>query len=310
MNQAVRDRVEHMISRGHKREDVFRIVPQGASRILDIGYGDGAFLLRLKHEKQCSELYGIEVNPRQHESMEGLIDGNWNMYLGEGDNHLDDSFRHFFNWIVMHDVLEHIYDPWYFLSYVKRYVAPGGKLLLVCPNAQHWRTIFALLHGDFPYGLDGHFNEEHIRWFTPKSMIELALLSGLKVDECHLLLDARMNKELAAFMDKNRDGRLVPMPPPGVGHVEFLNFFPPNFTDLTQDAGVDVVFKNAKPGQYPHYLAVKILLACTVAEESEPPEPMRVAQLRKRRKEFWDTRRQFLEERLPKVWKAYVWQPG
>ena len=310
MDQDREKRINDIISRGNKRNDVFQIVPEGAARILEVGFGDGALLLRLGKEKGCTELYGVEVSKGAKKRMEGLVDGCWEMYLGEEDNHLGEPFHDFFNWIILHDVLEHMYDPWKFLSYVTRYVAPDGRLILVCPNAQYWETIFALLHGDFPYGQDGHFNEEHIRWFTPKSMLEMAVLSGLNVEECHLLLTSRINRELFGFIEKNKDGKLLPMPPAGFDHREFLNFFPPNFSDLRDGAGVDVVFRTNKRDLYPHFLAVKVLLVCTVAERSEDTKAMRVGQLRKRRQEFLETRSDELAARLPKAWKAYVWQPG
>lgn len=309
MDQDRETRIKHIISKGHKRNDVFQVIPDGASRILDVGFGDGALLLRLGKDKGCTELYGVEVGAGAKKRMAGLLDGCWEMYLGEGDNHLEPCFHGFFNWIILHDVLEHMYDPWKFLAYVTRYASPDCRLILVCPNAQYWETIFSLLHGDFPYGLDGHFNEEHIRWFTPKSMIEMAVLSGLAVEECHLLLTSRISRELAGFIEKNRDGRLLPMPPVGFNHREFLNFFPPNFSDLRGGAGVEVVFRTDKRDLYPHFLAVKVMLVCSVAECLEQGA-MHVGQLKKRRQEYLENRSEELASRMPKAWKAYVWQPG
>ena len=242
--------------------------------------------------------------------MEGLIDGNWNMYLGEDDNHLDDTFNAYFNWIIMHDVLEHMYDPWFFLSYVRRYAAPEGKLILVCPNAQYWQTIFSLLHGDFPYGLDGHFNEDHIRWFTPKSMIEMAVMSGLKIDACHLLLTSRITPPLLEFINKNKNGKLLPLPPEGINGLDFLNFFPPNITDLTKNSKIDIIFSGQGSKNYLSFLAVKIMLLCSVAEDSEEPVRLSVGSLKRRRKAFLEKTGEAIRDLLPKSWEAYIWEPG
>lgn len=307
MTPELEQRLKKKLEGAHRREDVFAQIPANSSRILEIGYGDGGLLLRLKQEKKCTELYGVEVNPTSFESMEGLIDGNWSMYLGEEDNHLGDEYHGFFNWIIMHDVLEHLYDPWYFLDYLRRYAAPGCKFLLVCPNAQYWQTIYSLLQGDFPYGLDGHFNEDHIRWFTPKSMIEMCILSGLRVDTCDLLLTSRINQELAQFLEKNKDGRMVSMPPVGVPHQEFTNYFPPFVKNVDATPQVDVVFKGGNMAHMGFY-AVKILLVCSLADKQPVPR-IGAGKLRRRREAFLENTPNY-GDLLPKEWKAYIWHPG
>jgi len=307
MNQELERRLEEKIRKGNKREDVFSQIPTNASRILEIGYGDGGLLLRLKKEKKCTDLYGIEVNKAFYQEMEGLIDGNWSMYLGEDDNHLPDEFNGFFNWIILHDVLEHIYDPWYFLHYIRRYAAKGCQLILVCPNAQYWQTIYSLLQGDFPYGLDGHYNEDHIRWFTPKSMIEMCIMSGLKVETCNLLLTSRLTKEQMEFMVNNKDGKVLPMPPIGISHHDFTNYFPPMVGNIEENPKVDVMFQGGNNG-YLSFYAVKILLICTLAAEQPVPR-LSVGGLRHRRKAFLENTPNY-PDLLPQEWKAFVWQPG
>jgi len=307
MNPELEQRMEAKLKTAVKREDVFAQIPAKTSRILDIGYGDGGLLLRLKKEKQCTDLYGVEVNQTSYESMEGLIDGNWSMYLGEDDNHLPEEFNGFFNYVILHDVLEHIYDPWYFLDYIRRYAAPGCKFILICPNAQYWQTIYALLQGDFPYGLDGHFNEDHIRWFTPKSMIEMSIMSGMKVNTCHLLLSSRINQELANFLEKNKDGKMLPMPPVGMPHQDFTNYFPPIINNVDENPKVDVLFQGGNNANLSFY-AVKIMLICTLAEQQPVPR-LKVGQMRKRRNAFLENTPNYTDL-LPKDWNAYIWHPG
>lgn len=302
--------VKKRIANGMKRHDVFNLIPEGASRILDIGYGDGVLLLRLREEKNCTKLYGIEVDKGAHVQMEGQLDGNWSMYLGQDGNHLEDKYLGFFNYFIMHDVLEHIYDPWKFLSYIRRYAAPGAKLILICPNAQYWQTIFSLLHGDFPYGIDGHFNEDHIRWFTPKSMIEMALLGGLKVEESHLLLTSKISPKLAGFLSKNVEGKILSMPPEGIDHRPYVNFFPPMISDMETDVDIDVLFKGGGNKGYLSFYAVKILLICTIAHMEEELGELTVGGMKTRRKNFLAKHGETFNDLCPKEWKAYVWQPG
>lgn len=304
------EQIADYIAKGMQRNDVFSLIPEGANRVLDIGYGDGTLLLRLKHQKNCSELYGIETNPGYFKRMEGLFDGNWNMHLGEGDNHLPDEFHNYFNYIIMHDVLEHIYDPWMFLSYIRRYLSDEGRLVLVCPNAQYWQTIFSLLHGDFPYGLDGHYNEDHIRWFTPKSMIEMAMLAGLNVKECHLLLTSKINQQLADFINNNHKGKVLPMPPEGIDHHQYINYFPPLVDDLSQNAKVDVLFGNGGTNMNLSFYAVKILLVCSVAHMEEELTELTVGGMKRRRALFMEKHKDTYQQLLPDEWKSYIWHPG
>jgi SAM-dependent methyltransferase len=304
------EKMAQRIAGGMQRNDVFSLIPEGAERILDIGYGDGVLLLRLKYQKRCSQLYGVETNPAFFSRMEGELDGNWDCRIGPEDGHLGDEYLGFFNHIIMHDVLEHIYDPWMFLAFIRRYAAPGCRLILVCPNAQYWQTIFSLLHGDFPYGLDGHYNEDHIRWFTPKSMMEMALLAGLKVEECHLLLTSKINRELADFIGRNSEGKILPMPPEGIDYRPYVNSFPPVVDDLGREAGLDVLFRSGGTRGYLAFYAVKILLICTVAHLDDELEPLVVGGMRERRKLFMQRHAGAYSALLPREWKAYVWHPG
>ena len=50
--------VDAVIQSSAFRRNMYHMVPDGASRILDIGCGDGALLLRLQRDKSCTELYG------------------------------------------------------------------------------------------------------------------------------------------------------------------------------------------------------------------------------------------------------------
>ena len=281
------ERIDTIIATGARRTNLFNLIPAGSRRILDIGYGQGALLMMLKRDKQCRELYGIETHAPARKKLDGLLEGNWGMNLGDGTHELEDRYRGFFNYLILHDVLEHVPDPWYFLPQIKKYCAAQGRIIIVSPNAQYWDIVHMLLHGDFPYGCGGLMNEDHIRWFTVKSLIEIALLSGLKVDRCILYLAKSTLKGSLDTLQSPTPISNLQMPPPGFKIGLRVNPYP--FTpQLLQSGGeLSVSFGNDLKPSYLHFLAVKICLMCSVHDPALLWEPMCPGSLQKRRETFF-----------------------
>lgn len=55
------------------------------------------------------------------------------------------------NVVTAFDVLEHLVETWQFVVEVYRVLAPGGMLLLDCPNLASWHNVFALILGLQPF---------------------------------------------------------------------------------------------------------------------------------------------------------------
>lgn len=77
--------------------------------------------------------------------------------------------------------LEHTYDPWYVLKKFNKYLANGGKVIAQVPNAQCWECLYHLMTGDFPYVSGGTWDFTHIRWYTLKSLMDIAFVAGFKI---------------------------------------------------------------------------------------------------------------------------------
>ena len=54
--------IDTIIEMSTFRRNVYNMIPAESSRILDFGCGDGALLLRLQRDKNCSQLFGVEVD--------------------------------------------------------------------------------------------------------------------------------------------------------------------------------------------------------------------------------------------------------
>lgn len=87
------------------RGNMLELVPQGVSRILDVGCNTGAFGGRLKAERSI-EVWGVEPNPDAAAIASRILDKVLNqLFTAEAD--LPDRY---FDAVVFNDVLEHMVD--------------------------------------------------------------------------------------------------------------------------------------------------------------------------------------------------------
>lgn len=91
------------------------------------------------------------------------------------------------NVIVSFEVIEHLIDPGIFLQQVSRVLAPGGLLVLSCPNAVGFDTI--LLEG-----LSNAYSWDHVNLFTIKSLPLLLEYHGF--GEIKIETPGRLDAEL------------------------------------------------------------------------------------------------------------------
>ena len=250
---------DQIIAAATFRRNVYACIPQGASRILDFGAGSGGLLLRLQRDKGCRELYGIEIDRAASRPLRPLLDGLWHLNIEDPAQDLPAEYRGFFNYVVMHDVVEHLYDPWYCLARIRRWLAPGGRLVLATPNLQFWDFLLKLLSGEFPYG-HGLWHVGHIRWFTVRSLVEMLAVAGFEIER--LALEIHYNLDRAS-LESRRGVREVSLPPAEVAHL-----VPPDRT-------VRLAFPADVGPAYPVFLAHKLLAVCRAG--AGDVEPVRMA---------------------------------
>lgn len=95
--------------------------------ILDIGCGVGAFVRRLR--EFSPHVYGMDVDgERVREGAEQL--SNLGLSVGEHLPFRDETF----DVVLLHEVLEHVTDDQATLRETKRVLAPGGSVVIFCPN--------------------------------------------------------------------------------------------------------------------------------------------------------------------------------
>jgi 2-polyprenyl-3-methyl-5-hydroxy-6-metoxy-1,4-benzoquinol methylase len=89
-----------------------------------------------------------------------------------------------FDTILALDLLEHLRDPWATLAVLGSALLPGGRVLVSVPNVLSSDVLLPLLFADrFDYADGGVLDRTHLRWFTRKTAIELALSPGFVLEE-------------------------------------------------------------------------------------------------------------------------------
>lgn len=161
----------------HARPEVVRLVPITARTILDVGCGAGGLSATLK-ARQAVEIHGVEIVEQAAEQARQHVDRVWNCEIEKALPELPEGY---YDCIVIADVLEHLLDPLYVLTELKRKLAPNGRLIASIPNIQNWGVLSELLQGKWDYRSEGILDRTHLRFFTRKSVQELFWSAGFRI---------------------------------------------------------------------------------------------------------------------------------
>jgi 2-polyprenyl-3-methyl-5-hydroxy-6-metoxy-1,4-benzoquinol methylase len=86
-----------------------------------------------------------------------------------------------FDIILFADVLENTPDPLSVLLFYRRFLKPGGKIVVSLPNIACWDRRLALLFGHFDYMDSGIMDRTHLRFFTFRTAQALLREAGLAI---------------------------------------------------------------------------------------------------------------------------------
>jgi 2-polyprenyl-3-methyl-5-hydroxy-6-metoxy-1,4-benzoquinol methylase len=181
--------------RGQARRDLLERIPLDARSILEFGCGEAPLGTLLKERQPC-RVVGIELDPRAAAVARKRID---DVYCGDAVE-IVSIVQEQFDWIIGGDIIEHIDEPWTFLSNLRKLCRPGGHLLLSIPNLAHASIVSDLLHGRFDYVYMGLTCVGHLRFFTRRTIEEMLFISGWSVASFEP--QAVSSAEAAALMDR------------------------------------------------------------------------------------------------------------
>ncbi len=144
-------------STGSHMQIVDRIQP--GSRVLDLGCSQG-LLARPLAERGVS-VTGVDTRPGDDAS--DALDA---YYRRDLERPLELPTGRVFDFVVSSDVIEHLREREQLLRSARRYLKPGGRLLISTPNIAIWFYRLSLLVGRFEYGPRGVLDETHVHLFT------------------------------------------------------------------------------------------------------------------------------------------------
>jgi SAM-dependent methyltransferase len=148
-----------------------QVAPGG--RVLDIGCGNGGFLIEMK--RRGFQVEGTELS----ESSARRMPAEAGIEVHVGDLTALQLPAGQYDAITLWHVLEHVIDPAETLRQANRLLKPDGKLFISIPNAEGWQ---ARLFGTDWFHLDP---PRHLFAFGPRSIVPLLRASGFEMQTFH-----------------------------------------------------------------------------------------------------------------------------
>jgi glycosyltransferase involved in cell wall biosynthesis/SAM-dependent methyltransferase len=159
-----------------ERREIAAMIPAGASRILDVGCGEGA-LGRALLERGATEVVGIEADPATAEAARKNLT---RVFRGDVETLPLPFEEGHFDCIVLADVLEHLRDPLSTLAGLKRLLSDSGTVVASIPNVRFLGVIDGLAEGRWEYKDFGILDRTHLRFFTRREMETLFRDAGFE----------------------------------------------------------------------------------------------------------------------------------
>jgi SAM-dependent methyltransferase len=162
------------------RQDIEPLLPAQYERVLEIGCGTGATLRWLKQAGRCTRTIGVELFEDAAAIAKQHAD---EVLVGNAEQLINDSFdSDSFDLILCLDVLEHMVDPWLFVSKIEALLEPGGTVIVSVPNVRHLAVLLPLAFGGrWRYTNDGILDRTHLRFFAREGALALLSTQRLSV---------------------------------------------------------------------------------------------------------------------------------
>lgn len=146
--------------------------------VLEVGCGLGVTLARIEYLWPRAEVKGIELVERLVNIASNYLD----IIQGNAETMELPYDLKSFDYIILGDVLEHLYDPEKFLKRMIPYLKDDGAFLCSIPNFLHTSALLPLLQGKFDYEDNSILDRTHLRFFTLESILKMLKRCGLKME--------------------------------------------------------------------------------------------------------------------------------
>lgn len=179
------------------------------SKILEFGPANGRLTKHLNINRKCT----VDIVEYNAGSGKDAARFARKAFLGEEEGDIEKYFwadrlsGEKYDYIILADVLEHLYDPIEVLKRCKDYLKDDGVVLLSVPNIANNNIILSLLSDEFNYTKVGLLDNTHIRFFTYKTIYQIADKLGYSVNNADYTLgpigQTEVNLKFEIFKDKD-----------------------------------------------------------------------------------------------------------
>jgi len=176
------------------RQDMAYKLAPGGETVLDIGcdYGHLLYMLTDKY----NHAHGIDILPEPIRRINEKTVNNGRISAAVGDanealNFPDSSF----DTVIATAVIEHLFDPYFFVRECHRILTSNGTLIIEAPNVAWLPNRIRTLVGRLPVTSDDPgWDGGHLHYFTASSLRTLLTENGfrvVKITNCGLLANIR-----------------------------------------------------------------------------------------------------------------------
>ncbi len=172
------------------RTDLVSLAPDIRGRVLEIGCAEGLTLEYLKTRFDC-EVVGLDYC---ESALATARNKGLEVHVCDLNSEPLPFKEREFDFILIGDVLEHLYDPWSVLRSVVTTMKDDGTILISIPNVKHYTLLKDLILRDrWEYCEAGLLDVTHIRFFTYDGILKLLSRSGLTLSKVkHNIVRSRL----------------------------------------------------------------------------------------------------------------------
>ncbi len=147
---------------------------QGCPQILDLGCGQGHITKKIHEAVPSAELTGLDYSISSieyaHEHFSGID-------FAVGDAYACPYTNEFFDVVVCNNLWEHVPDPLFLLSRIKRILKPEGYVIISTPSRYRLDNLLRILKGK-PVSFMSH---HHVTEYTVGQVVEQFAYGGFQV---------------------------------------------------------------------------------------------------------------------------------
>ena len=148
---------------------------------LDIGCHTGALGAAIKEKYPDAIVWGVEPDAGAAEIARSRLDTVLQEQFESIAWSAEGITAGSFDTVFLMDVLEHLYDPWKALLFLRGMLKPGAQVVVSVPNVRNLMLMQDLAAGNWHYRAAGLLDVTHIRFFTNRDLIRMFYQTGFQV---------------------------------------------------------------------------------------------------------------------------------